>query len=192
VDGSIRAFPMALHAICQNIFQGHEMSSFNSFSKLIEEFCALAGMEKPAAVVAGEVFAVNGAPMKIAYSEEVAPAFLFVYCDYGEVPLALAAQVYERLMRWNTAINLGVSPSYGMSADGRNILYTYPFMIEDGKPDVLWQAVTCISDGLKLWRENNYFVDTQQQTPVVANEAARANMSSLEEQMLANMGFIVR
>lgn len=131
--------------------------SRNRFIDLVNEFCALVGLDQPELLARGNSVEVDGVDFVFQYDEEYAPEHVMLYCDFGVPPEERLLDVYEALLETNMIVYGGSSPAFMLGPDKR-VTFAYQCRLADVKAKHLIDILHKLAGQAKDWR-TDYFLE---------------------------------
>lgn len=136
------------------------------YRHLIEGFCKLCNVDDPGRIMDGGSVVVNEVVFSLIHSENVNPAVVFIYCDFGDVPAGRAPGAYRMLLESNLYLYTGSGPAFTVSREtGRVVLADqYPL---NGKcaPEDLREILVRLAAKAVEWRKTHYLQDAPRGGP---------------------------
>jgi hypothetical protein len=143
------------------------------FRHLIEDFCKLCGLDDPRRILDGGSIIVNEVVFSLVYSEKINPDLVFIYCDFGDVPLNRQADAYRALLEANLFLYTGTGPAFTVSRETGRVLLADQYRLDKkSNPEELQAVLVRLAAKALDWRTNHYLQNTTQ-------HAARSSSSRL-------------
>lgn len=133
------------------------------FIRLIQDFCALYGMDNPMHVLNGGSIAVNGIVFSLTHMEKSDPDLLYIRCDFGEAPNKRLAEAYQALLEMNLYLYDGTGAAFSISPKTACVLFTKTYRLEALMPQDLQNLLGELVVQVHEWR-NHHFLDPRPAT----------------------------
>jgi len=129
--------------------------SRKKYVELLEEFCALTGADDPARIIRDAALTVNGVAFSFIHEEEIDPALLTVYADFGKLPSKRELEVCMGLMEANLSLAAQRFPIFGISPNTRNVTLAAQCQLADLDPENLRSMLVELAAKAQEWQEKN-------------------------------------
>lgn len=128
-----------------------------NYRYLLEDFCNLCGIKGAGRIMEGGSIEFNGIAFSLIYSETVNPDIMFIYCDFGDVPLGRQADAYKALLEMNLFFCTGTGPTFSVSDEtGRVLLVDQYPLVQKSAPEELRNVLVDLASLAKDWRIDHF------------------------------------
>jgi hypothetical protein len=128
-----------------------------SFRHLIEGFCKFCGLDDPGRILDGGAITVNDVVFSLIHSEKVNPDLLFIYCDFGDVPVGRQAEAYRMLLEANLFLYTGNGPTFTISGESKRVIFADQYRLDQkSDPEELHSIMVAIAAKAVAWRVDHF------------------------------------
>jgi hypothetical protein len=128
------------------------------YFELIDEFCLLRGVEEPQLIVEGGALNVNDVMFSLLHNVQIDEGLLFIYADFGELPLGRELQASVALLEANLFLYSGAAPVFAISAETGRVVMAEHRMLDQLDAQDLSDVLTSMAAKARQWR-SDYFLD---------------------------------
>lgn len=137
--------------------------SKESFSKLINGFCALTGLKEADRVINGDWIKFNDVGFSLVHVPFCKTPTFSIYADFGPIPPQKEASICRVLLEVNLHLHVDAGPVFSVSEKEKNVICAQRYLTDDVKPEKLRELVVNMSELAHEWRKN-YFLDVKGDT----------------------------
>jgi hypothetical protein len=145
------------------------------YTKLIQDFCNANGLQEPERILRGGPIAVDDVTFSVIYSETVNPDVVFLYCDFGDVPVGREHEAYKALLQANLSLYNGGGPSFAVSPESGRVLLADACRIDGVTVEKLREHLVKLADQATEWRKDHFLGGRNTHT---AQDSARPRVSA--------------
>lgn len=119
---------------------------------LVVDYCLLAQLQDPHAVLAGEEFMVDGVDFRLIHVVPQHPGILGVWCDYGHVPDEGEQACYRRLLESNASRFDGRSPVMALCPETGQVISSARLPTHSLTAEMLDKIIRSMARDALLWQ----------------------------------------
>ncbi|WAC74554.1 CesT family type III secretion system chaperone [Roseateles sp. SL47] len=157
------------------------------YERLIQDFCAMAGLPDAASVASGSPIEVDGITCSITASRQRPMDALVLYTEFGSVPAGREVAVFEELLSQNYIGAPDAGVSFGYSGVARHVVCMQQLRTADVNAQRLADMLHHIAEKAHEWRRT-YFLKAAEPTRAVASHAVSGGTRALLNAARGSLG----
>lgn len=128
-----------------------------NFRHLIEGFCKFCGLDDPGRILDGGAIIVNDVTFSLIHSEKVNPDLVFLYCDFGDVPVGRQAEAYRMMLEANLFLYTGNGPTFTISGESNRVIFVDQYRLgQNQTPEELHTRLVAMAAKAVAWRADHF------------------------------------
>jgi hypothetical protein len=127
-----------------------------SFESLIDEFCALAGLQDARHVRSGGAVALKDILFSITHDRIAAQDTFFLHIDFGPPPEKREATVYYELLKRNFVLVSGRGAAFTISPVSGHVVYVEQFSLVTARAADLVETIAQMVEQAIDWRSTHF------------------------------------
>nr|WP_217345274.1 CesT family type III secretion system chaperone [Noviherbaspirillum sp. L7-7A]MBV0879523.1 CesT family type III secretion system chaperone [Noviherbaspirillum sp. L7-7A] len=135
------------------------------FRQLIDEFCALTGLEEPDAIAEGTSFNVDEVECAIIHQNHITPEAIYCYIDFGLPPGHQINAVYDNLLKENYLQFATTKASFSLSPHTGHVILVIIIQLAEATGKMLAEQFSYYAQRALAWRENCFLFDVDAADP---------------------------
>ncbi len=108
----------------------------------------------------GGAVVVNDVVFSLIHNDAIHPDMVFIYCDFGDVPIGREAEAYRALLEANLYLYTGIGPAFTVSNETGRVLLAHHYFMHDGQnmPSELREVLVDLSTKALAWRADHFLI----------------------------------
>jgi hypothetical protein len=128
-----------------------------NFRHLIQGFCKFCGLDDPGRILDGGAIIVNDVTFSLIHSEKVNPDLVFIYSDFGDVPVGRQAEAYRMLLEANLFLYTGNGPTFTISGESNRVIFVDQYRLDkNSTPEELHTLLVAMAAKAVAWRADHF------------------------------------
>lgn len=122
------------------------------FLALLADYCLLARIPDPVAVLSGQEFSIQGVDFRLMSALPKQPGMLGIWCDYGDVPEEAEEACFRKLLESNSARFDGISPVMGLCDETGQVVSSARVPVQSLTAESLDMLVRSMAQDALAWQ----------------------------------------
>jgi hypothetical protein len=149
-----------------------------TYRQLIDQFCALTGLDDPDDIAEGKSFNVDEVECAVIYQDQISPELVYCYIDFGLPPGNLLIEVYDQLLQANYLQFASTKSTFSLSPHTGHVILVSVVQLQEATAELLTDQFSYHAQQALEWR--NHFFLTGSEGPAASNaETPFSNRSPL-------------